>query len=164
MKQLYSVLALPFNVTITLPALLLFFQYEAGTEPFRLPVLINYLDWLFAAFGFCLLSWTVVLFATKGKGTLAPWSPPTRLVIMGPYKYVRNPMISGVLFVLIGEALLFKSFWLLGWCCFFFLLNHLNFLLKEEPDLEERFGEDYLKYKKGVNRWIPRFTPYTSSS
>src|SRR6478735_7630031 len=61
------------------------------------------------ALGLLLLVRTVALFVTVGRGTLAPWDPTTRLVVRGPYRYVRNPMISGVLFVLLGEALVFGS-------------------------------------------------------
>src|SRR5919202_986332 len=66
---------------------------------------------------------TVVLFATVGRGTLAPWAPPERLVVRGVYRRVRNPMISGVLSVLCGEALLFGSVPLLEWFGAFLLIN-----------------------------------------
>jgi protein-S-isoprenylcysteine O-methyltransferase Ste14 len=66
---------------------------------------------------------TVALFATVGGGTLARWDPPRRLVIRGPYRHVRNPMISGVLSILMGEALLLGSVPLLVWFLVFFALN-----------------------------------------
>lgn len=56
--------------------------------------------------GLALFGSSLRRFASEGKGTLAPWDPPSVLVLNGPYRYVRNPMISGVLFVLFGEALL----------------------------------------------------------
>ena len=59
--------------------------------------------------GFALWVWTVRLFARIGRGTLAPWDPTERLVVEGPYAHVRNPMITGVLAVLLGEALIFGS-------------------------------------------------------
>ena len=97
------------------------------------------------------------MFHKKGKGTLAPWNPPKKLVIYGPYRYVRNPMISGVNLILLGEAFLAPSGYVLLWQIFFFLLNHIVFIYKEEPDLVKRFGADYLEYKKHVPRWIPRW-------
>lgn len=106
--------------------------------------------------GFLLWLWTVRLLARIGKGTLAPWDPTRRLVAAGPYRQVRNPMITAVLAVLVGEAALFGSLPLAIWAAAFFALNHAFFLLYEEPALERRFGEEYLAYKRDVPRWLPR--------
>ena len=59
--------------------------------------------------GLALLASSLRRFVGDGKGTLAPRDPPRELVINGPYRYVRNPMISGVMFVLFGEALILVS-------------------------------------------------------
>jgi len=99
-------------------------------------------------------------FIRIGKGTLAPWSPPKNFVVTGLYRYVRNPMILGVLTILIGEAIAFNSIYVLQWAGAFFVINTVYFLVLEEPQLEERFGEDYRIYKKHVNRWLPRLTPF----
>ena len=111
--------------------------------------------------GLFLVCRTVLLFATEGQGTLAPWDPPQRLVVRGPYRHVRNPMISGVLFVLLGEAILLGSLPLLVWFFVFFALNALTMPLIEEPLLESRFGSDYAAHKRNVPRWIPRLKPWT---
>ena len=115
---------------------------------------------LLAAFGFTLAVRTVRLFWTAGKGTPAPWAPPTKLVIRGPYRYVRNPMITGVLLLLAAESVLLGSWYLLGWMCVFFLLCTVFFLFVEEPGLEKRFGDSYRRYKANVPRWIPRWKPW----
>jgi protein-S-isoprenylcysteine O-methyltransferase Ste14 len=115
---------------------------------------------LFLIAGFSLFLWTLYLFAARGKGTLAPWDPPTRLVVSGPYRYMRNPMISGVLMILAGETLVHGSLTLFGWFLAFLLLNQIYFVLLEEPMLENRFGDDYRQYKAAVPRWIPRFKPW----
>lgn len=108
------------------------------------------------AVGLGLLGWCISLFARVGQGTLAPWDPTRRLVAVGPYQYVRNPMISGVALLLLGQALLWGS-WVLGlWCGVFILLNHTYFVLSEEPGLEQRFGAAYREYKASVPRWLPR--------
>jgi protein-S-isoprenylcysteine O-methyltransferase Ste14 len=91
---------------------------------------------------------------------LAPWDPTTRLVVRGPYRYVRNPMISGVLFILLGEAALFNSIPLLVWSAAFFAVNAVYFPLVEEPGLARRFGDDYERYKANVPRWLPRMRPW----
>ena len=96
----------------------------------------------------------------EGKGTLAPWDPPRRLVVRGPYAYVRNPMISGVVFVLFGEALLLLSRPHLEWALLFLLINAVYIPLLEEPLLRERFGDEYREYSRHVPRLMPRLTPW----
>src|SRR5687768_16101824 len=113
--------------------------------------------------GGALFAWCVLLFARVGQGTLAPWDPTQRLVAVGPYRHVRNPMISGVLLMLIGEALLWRSGVLALWAGTFLLINHAYFLLSEEPGLERRFGQSYRAYRAHVPRWIPRITPWRGS-
>lgn len=113
-----------------------------------------------AGLGLALATWTVTLFTKFGQGTPAPWDPPQKLVIRGPYRYVRNPMITGVLLLLLAETLLLQSLPIFLWLTFFLLLNNIYFPLFEERSLEKRFAADYLEYKKHVPRWIPRQTPW----
>jgi protein-S-isoprenylcysteine O-methyltransferase Ste14 len=113
--------------------------------------------------GLTIMMVCIAAFIRIGKGTLAPWSPPKNFIVTGLYRYVRNPMILGVLTALLGEAIVFGSFPILQWAGWFFVINTTYFFILEEPQLEERFGDDYRHYKKYVNRWIPRFTPYRSN-
>ena len=115
---------------------------------------------LLAATGVAFATWTVRLFLTVGQGTPAPWDPPKRLVVRGPYRHVRNPMITSVLLMLAAEALLFGSWHLAAWLLVFFLVNAIYFPTLEEPGLERRFGEDYRHYKANVPRWIPSWRPW----
>lgn len=116
----------------------------------------------FAGAGIVLFIFTLSLFIWVGQGTLAPWSPTSNLVVSGPYRYMRNPMISGVLFMLLAESLAFWSIWIFAWTLLFFLLNQLYFVFSEEPGLEKRFGKAYLEYKRNVPRWIPWKKAYVS--
>ncbi len=86
--------------------------------------------------------------------------PAKRFVINGPYCYVRNPMLSAVILMILAEAVVLNSPFLLGWAIVFFFLNTLYFIFIEEPGLERRFGEDYLRYKAAVPRWLPMLRPY----
>ena len=113
--------------------------------------------------GLYYLSITIALFINIGKGTLAPWSPTKELVVLGPYRFVRNPMISGVLMTLLGESIAFGSVGIAAWFLLFLMVNHVYLIYSEEPGLASRFGEGYLVYKKNVPRWIPRLTPWTGS-
>jgi protein-S-isoprenylcysteine O-methyltransferase Ste14 len=99
-------------------------------------------------------------FAVQGHGTLAPWDPPRDLVVHGVYRYVRNPMISGVVFVLFGGALLLLSPAHLAWAALFALINCIYIPLIEEPQLVRRFGDSYREYCRHVPRVLPRLTPW----
>ena len=112
------------------------------------------------AIGLALFVACLIQFAARGRGTLAPWDPPRHLVVQGPYRFVRNPMISGVIFVLFGEAYLLGSLPLVLWAAAFTGLNWVYIPLFEEPQLERRFGADYHEYKQNVRRFLPRWRPW----
>jgi protein-S-isoprenylcysteine O-methyltransferase Ste14 len=111
-------------------------------------------------FGLVLMVKSITLFATIGKGTLAPWDPTQKLVVHGVYRHLRNPMISGVFCLLLGETILFGSIPLFYWFALFCLVNLVYIPLFEEPALTRRFGEDYKLYQRNVPRWIPRLKPW----
>lgn len=81
------------------------------------------------------------------------------MIVLGPYRYVRNPMAIAVITTLWGETLLFNSFYILGWSLIYWLINHLYIVFKEEKELETKYGASYSKYKKEVPRWIPLDKP-----
>ena len=149
-----AVLLLPVVATVGIPALIVW-QSGATFGP------LAFVGVPLIALGLALLVSTIKLFASVGRGTLAPWDPTTRLVVRGPYRYVRNPMISGVLFILLGEAAFFSSIPLLVWSGAFFAVNAVYFPLVEEPGLARRFGDDYSRYKANVPRWVPRMRPWS---
>src|ERR1039458_2511924 len=74
-----------------------------------------------ATLGALLALWCVVAFVSIGKRTTAPFDPPRRLVVRGPYRFVRNPMYLGGALTLAGAALFYRSLFLLGYDCFFLL-------------------------------------------
>ena len=115
---------------------------------------------LLIVLGFYVIWETVSIFTDYGEGTPAPWEPPKRLVVLGIYRNVRNPMMIGIWSVLIGESILFRSVELLVWFLVFYTACMLLIPLWEEKDLEKRFGESYREYKINVPRWIPRWKPW----
>jgi protein-S-isoprenylcysteine O-methyltransferase Ste14 len=110
--------------------------------------------------GLALVSTTVTLFATVGEGTPAPWDPPRKLVVRGPYRHMRNPMVIGGALILLGEAIFLGSIPLAGWLLVVLVANAAYIFLFEEPALARRFGDEYLVYKQNVPRWIPRRNPW----
>jgi protein-S-isoprenylcysteine O-methyltransferase Ste14 len=155
LRHVRAIAALPATVTILVPLLLLLIFGPKSVDT-SVDVVFAVLGVLTVGVGLTLITWTIILFDRIGKGTLAPWDSPTRLVVRGPYRHVRNPMISGVLFVLLAEALLLQSPVLLIWFVAFFAINQTYIPLWEERDLQRRFGSDYVRYKAHVRRWVPR--------
>ena len=108
------------------------------------------------ALGGGLAVWCVMTFALVGKGTPAPFDPPRKLVIAGPYRWVRNPMYLSALLLLVGESMLLEAPVLLGYAAAFFLVTHLFVVLYEEPALRRKFGDSYDRFRATVPRWLPR--------
>jgi protein-S-isoprenylcysteine O-methyltransferase Ste14 len=98
----------------------------------------------------------IFTFALLGKGTPAPFDPPRRLVVQGPYRVARNPMYMGAGLALAGAALFYQSLALLGYGGLFVLVAHLFVVAYEEPRLRQTFGEDYEAYCQNTGRWWPR--------
>ena len=104
--------------------------------------------------GLVTLLWCVVTFCINGKGTLAPWSPPRRLVTVGLYRFSRNPMYVGVLLVLAGWAILFQSLVLVCYMGVIAVAFHLRVVLGEEPWLAKTHGAEWQRYEESVPRWL----------
>mmetsp|Transcript_17708 Transcript_17708/g.32007 ORF Transcript_17708/g.32007 Transcript_17708/m.32007 type:complete len:218 (-) Transcript_17708:497-1150(-) len=162
---------MPLNACVLIPSILTYFgggpqlffgsrEPSSGgfTSTFTF-ALAAFVSSVLLAFGLTLLLWTNVLFH-KAEGTLGPWDPPRTFVVSGPYQYVRNPMLAGVIIILIGEGILLGQTAIIGFAVAFVAINTAYFARKEEPALKERFGADYESYFRAVPRWIPRVTPY----
>jgi protein-S-isoprenylcysteine O-methyltransferase Ste14 len=162
LRHVLAIAALPFFAAVLIPI------WIARGSNVRL-ALVTTMPQLFAqiaglgllVIGLSLFVSSLRRFASDGKGTLAPWDPPRHLVIRGPYRYVRNPMISGVVFVLFGEALVLLSGPHFQWALIFLLINFIYIPLFEEQQLKQRFGEAYIEYCRHVPRLVPRLRPWT---
>ena len=104
-----------------------------------------------------LIGWSVQNFL-KAKGTPVPFNPPPQLVTTGPYAYTRNPMLTGVFFLLFGLGVLFGSvFLLIVFTPLFIFINFWELKSIEEPELEKRLGEEYIEYRKRTPMFFPGF-------
>jgi protein-S-isoprenylcysteine O-methyltransferase Ste14 len=162
LRHALSIAILPFTVNVLVPLWIarrrgVSFAWASG--PAGLAVQLAGVVLLALGLGFFVAS--LRRFVGEGEGTLAPWDPPRRLVVRGPYRYVRNPMISGVVLFLFGEAAVLLSWPHAGWAVFFLALNLVYIPLIEEPQLVRRFGDDYRDYRRHVPRVIPRVRPWT---
>jgi len=161
LRHLFAVAVLPFTVTAVIPVWLARrndIRLAAGRTVPELGIQV--IGLMLLCVGLLLFVASLRRFVTGGRGTLAPWDPPRRLVVHGPYRYVRNPMISGVVMVLFGESLLLRSPAHLLWAVTFLGINALYIPLLEEPLLEWRFGAAYREYCRHVPRLLPRLRPW----
>jgi len=154
-----TIIILPGTVLVFIPtAILLLADGSSFAADFQNPAEFTfYAACMFFAAGGYLAVRTVTLFTSRGEGTPAPWDPPQKLVILGPYRYVRNPMITGVIVMLLGESILFNSWLIFLWTLVFICGNMLYLPLVEEKGLISRFGDPYRSYRDQVPRWVPRF-------
>ena len=108
--------------------------------------------------GLVIWAWCVVWFS-KAKGTPVPFNPPRELVTVGPYAWSRNPMLTGVFAFLFGIGFLLHSVSMVFvWTPVFVIFNVLELKLVEEPELEVRFGESYIEYRRRVPMFVPKVT------
>ncbi|MFZ0584454.1 MAG: isoprenylcysteine carboxylmethyltransferase family protein [Candidatus Acidiferrales bacterium] len=147
----YSTLFVAF-LLVFLPARVLSSTGIVRPQTIALPQIVGML--IVAADALIALS-CIFTFATIGEGTPAPFDPPRRLVIRGPYRYVRNPMYLGATLALSGAAFFYRSLPLLAYAAAFLLACHLFVLIYEEPTLRRTFGTNYEAYCDRVSRWWP---------
>ena len=150
LRALTAFLVLPGIAAFALPLLIVTF------DPWRGEMFTPGLPVAFA--GLALLLWCVRDFHVSGKGTLAPWDPPQKLVVVGLYRYTRNPMYVGVLTLVGGWALLFASPLLAFYTVILAIAFHIRVVVREEPWLERQFGDEWHRYRTEVNRWWPKCT------
>ena len=151
----------PFLMCFILPGLIIRLESAVPSYPvispsINLVIAGAVLIWL----GFYFLIKTFIVFIKVGAGTIMPWDPVKRLIIAGPYAYVRNPMILSLIIILVGEAVLFGSIGTAALAVLNFIVNAIYFKYSEEPGLIKRFGNEYKEYRTNVPRWIPRMKPW----
>jgi len=106
----------------------------------------------------------VWVFAAEGRGTPGLWDSPRRVVAVGPYRWVRNPIYLAALLIVCGQAWLFLSAGLLIYAVALAAAFHLFVTCYEEPRLRARFGQPYEAYRSTVRRWLPRHPDHPKSA
>ena len=117
--------------------------------------------------GIAILSGVLVLLDAfirfaRADGTPAPTNPTAHLVVVGPYRYVRNPMYLAVLTIILGQALLFGSWGTLLYAGVVLVAVVLFVLGYEQPALELEYGDEYREYRRNVRGWVPRVRAWKS--
>ncbi len=130
-------------------------SWSGITPPAKIGV-AHILGMVVGSVGAAMALWCILTFAFVGAGTPAPFDPPRRLVVRGPYHFVRNPMYMGGVLALSGAALFYRSWGLLAYAAGFFVVMFLFVVIYEEPALRTNFGHEYEVYCRHVGRWWPR--------
>jgi protein-S-isoprenylcysteine O-methyltransferase Ste14 len=161
LRVVIFILGLPLLIGVVLPiglARFLEIQFRIGTT--LTAVALQLLGMIAACVGMAMFISALAQIAARAR-TEAVWELPARLVIRGSYRWVRNPLVSGVLFLLGGEALVLQS-WPHGAYALVFLVASVQYIaLLEEPQLEARYGDEYRVYRQHVMRLMPRLRPWT---
>lgn len=151
-RTLVAFLALPGVVGVAVPWLIARGDpWRAGPRPGGAAL---------ALVGVATLLWCVRDFYVVGRGTLAPWAPPRRLVAVGLYQVVRNPMYLAVLALVAGTGWWRGSPLVIAYATLLAVLFHLRVRLHEEPWLARTFPDDWRTYQQAVRRWVPRLRPW----
>ncbi|MPW24275.1 isoprenylcysteine carboxyl methyltransferase [Alkalibaculum sp. M08DMB] len=148
------------------------FLYLPGVIAFLVPVIIAIYDPWRSSFisigvlviinGLLVLIWCVRDFYISGRGTLAPWEPPKKLIVIGLYRFVRNPMYIGVLILVLGWSILFSSPLLVLYMFILAISFHIRTVKYEEPYLKEQFKDEWELYRRKVPRWFPKIDFWTN--
>jgi len=140
---LFVIAALWVDRLLSLPSLL----PDGAKLPVSIPVM---------AVGLAVTAWSGFHFL-RVKGTPVPFNPPPEVGTTGPYRYARNPMLTGVFLFLFGLGFAVGSFSLVFFFTpLFILVNLLELKEIEEPELVKRFGDEYIEYQRKTPMFIPR--------
>ncbi len=135
---------------IVLPAILFglcYLLYEYILLPHSEAVRVVF-AWIATLGGLAMLGWTAFVQSEIGKGTPVPLAPPRKLIVTGPYRYCRNPMQLGAVVYYFGLGTLLSSVWIgilmlvIGLIMVWLFQSFL-----EEPELEQRFGQEFDEYR-----------------
>ncbi len=148
LRAILAFIALPGIFAGIIPALIISNDPWRGTS--------NLLGIAIIVCGLAILIACVRDFMVTGRGTLAPWDPPQRLVIVGLYRYSRNPMYVGIIFIISGWAVSANSPLLAIYGVFLACAFYARVVFGEEVILAQQFGKQWTEYSKTVARWFPR--------
>jgi protein-S-isoprenylcysteine O-methyltransferase Ste14 len=127
------------------------------------PALMGWAPWRWAGavlivLGPALVAWSMATFVRRGRATPSPIDRTERVVVVGPFRYIRNPMYIGVVATILAQGLVLGSVPVVIYAAAFALTAHLIVVLYEEPRLTRIFGQDYKAYRRTVPRWLPRLS------
>ena len=146
------IILFPGVVTVYIPYRILAPVVVPSPDSWSLP---QYAATLVLIVGVTILLVSIWSFARVGKGTLAPFDETKKLIVIGLYRYVRNPMYLAVVMILLAESWFFWSSRLLTYAGICFVVANLIVIGYEENRLRFKYGDEFRRYCAHVGRWIP---------
>jgi protein-S-isoprenylcysteine O-methyltransferase Ste14 len=146
-------------VLYVIPMAIIYVERQLGFPQFSFPGQVPVAVTLFLLFSSLGLASGFTM-ARNGEGTPLPFDAPNRLVVNGPYAYLRNPMMVAGTGQGAAVGLGFGSFAVLGYVVLGALIWHFLVRPAEEADLLKLFADDYSSYRDKVRCWLPRVQPY----
>ena len=111
-----------------------------------------------AGFGFIALGGVIIAFTIlqfrKARTNFSPYKPSTALITGGPFRFSRNPAYLSLSLLYTGIGVTADNLWMLGLLVPTLIVMHYGVISREEQYLEGKFGEDYVRYKASVRRWL----------
>ena len=124
---------------------------------FPLPLLPNRVQYL-VGFAVMAVSGLIIPFVLlefrKARTDFNPRKPTTAIITTGPFRFSRNPSYVGLTLLCVGIGIAADSIWILGLLIPAIVVMHYGVIAREERYLENKFGEEYLRYKRSVRRWL----------
>ncbi len=151
-RNVAMIILFPGTVTVYFPYRLLAPVTVLGLDSWSLS---QYIAALLLIIGIAILLKSIWSFASIGRGTLAPFDETRKLIVVGLYRYVRNPMYVGVMMILLAESWFFWSSQLLIYTGICFVVANILVIGYEENRLKYKYGDDFRRYCEHVGRWIP---------
>lgn len=152
-KYLNILLSLDIAMVIYMPIVLLLIEYHHIPQPIYNIWRYSF-SFIFFWSGVILWLWSTYIIRNQAKGTFNPLGKTKKLVRSGLYKYMRNPMVIGIWAIILGEALYFNAIYLYIWDAIVIIASLILIPKIEEPQLLERFGQEYMEYRADVRRWF----------
>jgi protein-S-isoprenylcysteine O-methyltransferase Ste14 len=153
LKTAVFTVLVPGTVAGLVPRLLARYDREASLLGSRIARAIGLVSFVSGLVLYLRTAWQ---FSSEGQGTPSPSHETEALVTGGVYVHMRNPMYVGVLLVIGGQAVRYRSVHVLWWAVVCWLGFHRRVIEYEEPHLAEKYGDAYEEYCERVPRWLPR--------
>jgi len=130
-----------------------YFLGRFAALPFSAPLILRYIGLVLTFFGF-LLGIAAFFEFRKARTTLDPHGSVKHVVTSGIYRFTRNPIYLGFLFMVIGLPLNSGLYWGFVLAPFYIFMMNRLIIQREEAYLEQKFGKAYTSYTSRVRRWL----------
>lgn len=146
-----KILVPPLMLVLCITGMILHYYY--GSPTITIEGEFKNIGYLFMVAGAAIPAWSAAIFR-RVKTNIIPYKSPDKMVTEGPFRFSRNPMYLGMMFVLIGVSVRLGSLESLIFVALFFAVANWWYIPFEETKMRAVFGEDFDRYQSAVRRWL----------